>query len=141
MGAIASGGTVVLNDDIVAGWRVDSAALRRVADEEGRELARRERAYRGDRPPVAIAGKTVIVVDDGAATGATMRAALTALRELAPERLVAAVPVAPAEVCQELEVLADEVVCAVTPAWFTAVGAEYERFDQTSDEEVRALLS
>ena len=140
MGAIASGGVRVLNEDVLSAGAVDAAALERVAGAEGVELRRRERAYRGDRPPAELAGKTVIVVDDGAATGATMRAALTAIARTAPAWVVAAVPVAPAAVCAQLATLADEVVCAAAPANFSAVGAQYERFDQTSDGAVRALL-
>ncbi|WP_024794924.1 phosphoribosyltransferase [Tomitella biformata] len=141
MGAIASGGVLVLNEDVVRVFDVDEEALGRVVGAEEAELVRRERAYRGDRPPAALAGKTVIVVDDGAATGATMRAALLAIARAEPARLVAAVPVAPAEVCAELELLADEVVCASSPVDFAAVGGSYDRFDQTGDDEVRALLA
>ena len=141
MGAIASGGVTVLNDAILAARPVDPAAMDRAVEAEGEELDRRERAYRGDRPPADLMDKTVIVVDDGAATGATMRAALTAIARSAPARLVAAVPVAPVSVCAELAMLADEVVCAASPTDFSAVGAHYDRFDQTSDGEVRVLLA
>ena len=141
MGAIASGGVTVLNDAILSAHPVDPAAMDRVVEAEGEELRRRERAYRGDKPPPDLMDKTVIVVDDGAATGATMRAALTAIARSAPARLMAAVPVAPVSVCAELAMLADEVVCASSPADFSAVGAHYDTFGQTSDGEVCALLA
>lgn len=141
MGAIASGEVTVLNDAILSAHPVDPEAMDRVVEAEGMELRRREQAYRGDRPPAELMDKTVIVVDDGAATGATMRAALTAIARSAPARLVAAVPVAPVSVCAELAMLADEVVCASSPADFSAVGAHYDTFGQTSDGEVSALLA
>lgn len=140
MGAIASGGAMVLNDDVIRAARVGPEALDTVAAAEWRELRRREQAYRGSRAPIEVAGRTVIVVDDGAATGATMRAALTALARLDPARIIAAVPVAPTSVRAELAMLADEVVCASSPPGFSAVGGSYDDFGQTSDAEVRALL-
>ncbi len=140
MGAIASGGEVVLNDDVVRGMNIPSEVIERVAREEGRELERRERAYRDDAPPPDLAGKVVIVVDDGLATGSSMRAAILALRRLQPARIVVAVPAAPESTCQELAAEVDEVVCATTPSPFFAVGQHYWDFTQTTDDEVRDLL-
>jgi erythromycin esterase-like protein/predicted phosphoribosyltransferase len=140
MGAIASGGVVVLNEDVVRGIGIPPELIQQVAEKEGRELLRREQAYREGRPPPDVAGKTVIVVDDGLATGASMRAAIQALRRLRPERIVVAVPAAPESTRQELEALADEVVCATTPSPFFAVGQSYWDFTQVTDEEVRDLL-
>jgi erythromycin esterase-like protein/adenine/guanine phosphoribosyltransferase-like PRPP-binding protein len=140
MGAIASGGVVVLNDDVVRGLGIDPAAIEQVAEREGRELLRREQAYREGRSLPEVAGKVVILVDDGLATGATMRAAVDALKKLQPSRIVAAVPAAPESTCRELAALADEVVCATTPSPFLAVGSSYWVFAQTTDEEVRDLL-
>jgi erythromycin esterase-like protein/adenine/guanine phosphoribosyltransferase-like PRPP-binding protein len=140
MGAIASGGVVVLNDDVVRGLDISPEAVRRVVDQEARELLRRERAYRQGRSMPDIKGKTVIVVDDGLATGASMRAALQALRRLGPGHIVVAVPAAPDSTCQELSTVVDEVVCATTPSPFYAVGQAYWDFTQTTDEDVRNLL-
>jgi erythromycin esterase-like protein/predicted phosphoribosyltransferase len=140
MGAIASGGVVVINDDVVRGLGISPEVIRQVAEREGRELVRREDAYREDRPFPEVAGKTVIVVDDGLATGSSMRAAIEALRRLAPARIVVAVPAAPESTCQELAALAGEVVCATTPSPFFAVGNSYWDFTQTTDAEVRDLL-
>jgi predicted phosphoribosyltransferase len=140
MGAIASGGVVVVNDDVIRALRITADIVRRVAEREGRELLRRERVYRESRPPPEVAGKVVIVVDDGLATGASMRAAVLAVRESQPARVVVAVPAAPESTCRELHAVADEVVCATTPAPFCAVGASYWDFTQTTDEEVRDLL-
>jgi erythromycin esterase-like protein len=141
MGAIASGGVVVVNDDVVRGLAISPDAFREVAEREGRELLRRERAYRGDRPMPEVAGRTVVLVDDGLATGASMRAALAALRRLEPARIVVAVPASPQSTCQELSAAVDEMVCATTPSPFFAVGQAYWNFDQTTDDEVRDLLS
>src|SRR2546421_2180275 len=140
MGAIASGGVVVLNDDVVRGLGISPEAVERVAEKEGRELARRERAYRGDRPLPEVAGRVVILVDDGLATGSSMRAAIQALRKLRPARIVVAVPAAPDSTCRELAAEVDEVVCATTPSPFFAVGASYWDFSETTDEEVVELL-
>ncbi|MFI9456653.1 erythromycin esterase family protein [Amycolatopsis sp. NPDC052450] len=140
MGAIASGGVMILNDDVVRGTGVGPEDIERVAEEESRELVRREQAYRGSRPMAEVAGKTVLVVDDGLATGASMRATIRALRELDPARLVVAIPAAPKSTCAELGREVDEMVCATTPAPFSAVGASYWDFGQTTDEEVRGLL-
>jgi predicted phosphoribosyltransferase len=140
MGAIASGGVTVVNDDVVRGLGVPPETVERVAEREGGELRRREQAYRQGRPFPDVAGKVVIVVDDGLATGSSMRAAVEALRRLRPARIVVAVPTAPEPTCRELEALADEVVCATTPFPFYAVGASYRDFAQSTDEEVRELL-
>jgi erythromycin esterase-like protein/predicted phosphoribosyltransferase len=140
MGAIASGGVVVLNDDVVRGLNIPSEEIRRVAEEEARELLRREQAYREGRPALNVAGKTVLVVDDGLATGASMHAAIQALRRLRPAHIVVAVPAAPESTCRELRDHVDDVVCATTPSPFFAVGESYWDFTQTSDEEVRDLL-
>ena len=141
MGAIASGGLRVLNDDVVRLLGISPEAIDRVARAEAEELARRDRLYRGHRPPPPIAGRTVIVVDDGLATGATMRAAVRALRTRTPSRLVVAVPVAAADTADSLRDEADEVVAVATPEPFVAVGRWYRDFDQVSDAEVRQLLA
>jgi putative phosphoribosyl transferase len=140
IGAIASGGVRVLNDDLVRYLGLDAHVIDRIATREARELARREREYRGDRPPVDVGGRTVILIDDGLATGATMRAAAEAVRAQHPARLIVAVPVAAKTACDEFRPLVDEVVCARTPEPFEAVGLWYTNFSQTSDEEVRSLL-
>jgi putative phosphoribosyl transferase len=140
MGAIASGGAAYINQDVVQMARVSPHQLERVREQEQQELERREQRYRAGRRPLEIRGKTVIVVDDGLATGASMHAGLSALRALRPARLVAAVPVAPADAAGRLEELADEFVCVMTPPDFSAVGQFYERFDQVDDDTVRTLL-
>jgi putative phosphoribosyl transferase len=140
MGAIGSGGARVLNEEIVAQLGLSDAAIERVEARERRELARREEAYRGERPPPELAGRCVILVDDGLATGATMRAAIAALRPLHPARIVVAVPVAPPDVVARLRREADEVVCPETPEPYVAVGRWYVEFSQTGDDEVRELL-
>lgn len=141
MGAIASGGIRVLNDQVVQALGIPERVLDRVAAEEQVELARREREYRDDRPFPAVEGRVVILVDDGLATGTTMRAAVQALRRLRPARVVVAVPVGAAETCAELHAEADETVCAETPEPFAAVGWWYRNFEQTTDDEVRAALA
>lgn len=140
MGAIASGGRTVLNDDVVRGLHIDSAQVREVVDVEARELARREVAYRGERAHPELAGKTVILVDDGLATGSSMLAAVLALRDQQPARLVVAVPAAPESTCREFAGIVDDVVCASMPTPFTAVGESYWDFTQVSDDEVRRLM-
>lgn len=140
MGAVASGGTRVLNPNIIQALGIREAAIERVAEEENRELERREAAYRGARPRPAVADRCVFLVDDGLATGATMRAAIAALRQLGPARVVVVAPIAPADTVRMLGELADEVVCLATPEPFMAIGQWYEDFTQVSDAEVRALL-
>lgn len=141
MGAIASGGIRVLNDDIISSIHVSDKTIERVVAEELKELERRERAYRGDRPRPEIKGRVVILVDDGIATGATMRAAITAIRQQHPISIIVAVPVAPAETVETLHKEADEVICLATPAPFIAIGKWYENFSQVSDAEVKKLLA
>jgi putative phosphoribosyl transferase len=140
MGAIASGGIRVLDRELVHRFGVSDVEIEAVEAQELRELERRERAYRGDRPAPEVAARTVILVDDGVATGASLKAAIAALRRRAPASIVAAVPVAPPSTRRELEALADEVVCVATPEPFVAVGNFYDDFAPTEDEEVRALL-
>jgi predicted phosphoribosyltransferase len=141
MGAIATGGVRVLNEDVIRGLRIPTEVIDAVSAQELRELERREHAYRGDRPPPDVKGKTVILVDDGLATGSTMRAAVAALRQQGPARIVVAVPVSAPQTCDEYRMGADEIVCAVTPEPFHAVGLWYRDFSQTTDEEVRELLN
>lgn len=140
MGAIASGGIRVISDDVVRALGLPDRAIATVAAQEEHELQRREHLYRGDRPPPDVRGKTVILVDDGLATGSTMRAAIAALKAQGSERLVVAVPVAAAETCEAIQREVDEVVCALAPEPFLAVGQWYQDFSQISDEEVRQLL-
>jgi putative phosphoribosyl transferase len=141
MGAIASGGVRVLNDEVVRMLRIPPKVIDEAARRELAELRRREQEYRDDRPPVDVAGKTVLLVDDGLATGSTMLAAAEALRRMGPARLVVAVPVGAPETCERFQPVVDDVVCAVTPEPFHAVGLWYEDFSQTSDDEVRELLA
>jgi len=140
MGAIATGDVRVLNDDVVRMLNVPERIIEAVTARERVELERREHAYRGDRPPLSVRARTVILVDDGLATGSTMRAALAALRRQGPKRLVVAVPIGAAETCAEFKREADDVVCAATPEPFYAVGVWYHDFSETSDAEVRELL-
>jgi putative phosphoribosyl transferase len=141
MGAVASGGALVLDEGLIRSLRIGDAEIQQTIAAELRELERRERAYRDGRDLPELAGKTVILVDDGLATGSTMRAAALAVREHHPARIVVAVPVAAAETCDELRDEVDEIICAVTPRPFHAVGLWYDDFSQTSDEEVRELLA
>jgi predicted phosphoribosyltransferase len=140
MGAIASGGVRVVNEDVVRALDLSDDIIDKAAVAEQRELARREQAYRGNRPPIDARGRTVILVDDGLATGSTMRAAIAALRKQRPARIVVAVPVGAQEICEEFRHEADEIVCACTPEPFYAVGLWYNDFSQTTDDEVRDLL-
>ncbi len=140
MGAIATGGVRVLNEDVVRTLDISNELIDMVAADEQRELERRERAYRDDRPPLDVHGRTVILVDDGLATGSTMRAAIAALRQQGPARIVVAVPVGARQTCTEIGREADEVVCVRSPEPFYAVGAWYQDFSQTSDAEVYDLL-
>ena len=140
MGAIATGGTRVLNQDVIAKLGIPAGALDTVAAAEETELVRRERAYRGDRAAPDVCGATVILVDDGLATGATMRAAAAAVAAMGATRTVVAVPVAPLETIAEFTAAGIEVVCPLRPARFGGVGAFYANFAQTTDQEVRQLL-
>jgi putative phosphoribosyl transferase len=140
MGAIATGGVRVLNPEAMSCSDLSEPIIDEIAKREQRELERRERLYRGNRPALDISGRTVILVDDGLATGATMRAAALALRQMRPLKIVVAVPVAPLETCEAFRNEVEEVICAITPEPFIAVGAWYSDFSQTSDEEVRQLL-
>ena len=141
MGALAVGGVRVLNQDVLGHVPVPLEAIESVTEVEAAELNRRDREYRDGRPPPDVRGKTVILVDDGLATGSSMRAAGAGLRQMGPAKVVVAVPVAAAETCAEFSREVDEVVCARTPEPFRAVGWWYEDFGQTSDEEVRELLA
>jgi predicted phosphoribosyltransferase len=140
MGAIATGGVRVLNEEVVGYLGIPDAVIDRVASAEGQELERRERAYRGTRPAPEVSGRTVILVDDGLATGSTMRAAVAALRQRHPARIIVAVPVAAPSTCGEFQHEVDRIVCAMTPEPFYGVGQWYEDFSQTTDQEVRDLL-
>lgn len=140
MGAIASGGVRVLNEDIVNYLGIPDEVIDAIAAVERRELERRERAYRDDRPPPDVKDRVVILIDDGLATGSTMRAAAASLRLQKPGRIVVAVPVSSPKTCDEFRSEVDEIVCAVTPQHFQGVGLWYEDFSQTSDEEVCELL-
>jgi len=140
MGAIASGGVRVLNDDVVAWYRIPDEVIDETAREEQAELERRERAYRDGRSPLELRDRIAILIDDGLATGSTMKAAVQAVRAHSPSRIVVAVPVGSPGTCREFATIADEIVCARTPEHFTAVGQSYRQFSQTTDEEVRRLL-
>jgi len=140
MGAIASGGVRVVNEDVVQWYGISEAAIDRIAREEQEELERRERAYRDDRPAPDLTNRIVVLIDDGLATGSTMRAAVQAVRARRPARVVIAVPVGAPQTCAELAVSADEVICARMPEPFSAVGQWYLNFEQTDDAEVRELL-
>jgi putative phosphoribosyl transferase len=141
MGAVAAGGVRVLNEDVVRSFAVPPDAIEHVAERELEELDRRERLYRGDLPPLSVEGREVVLVDDGLATGATMRVAVSALRKRNVARVLVAVPVAAPDVCRALDQEADQAVCLETPEPFIAVGRWYRDFPQTDDEEVRRLLS
>jgi len=140
MGAIASGGVRIVSQDVVAMLGIPDRVIAAAAASEEHELARREHAYRDELPAPTIAGRTVLLVDDGLATGSTMRAAAAAVRSQRPERVVVAVPVAPAETCAALRAEVDEVVCLFSPEPFGSVGSFYENFSQITDDEVRGLL-
>ena len=141
MGAIASGGVTILDEDLIARLRVPPEAVAAVQQAEAAELARRERAYRGDRPYPDLHGRTVILVDDGLATGASMKAAVQAVRKLGATHIVVAAPVGPPDTVTELAALADDVVVPLQPAFFSAVGRWYDDFRQTTDDEVQAILA
>jgi len=140
MGALATGGVRVLNSQVIHHLRISQDEIDQVTDREQRELERRERLYRGNRPVPDVRGLTVILTDDGLATGSTMRAAAAALRQRGPARVVVAVPTAAPETCDEFKSEVDEIICATTPYPFYAVGLSYEDFSQTTDEEVREFL-
>ncbi|HLF75755.1 MAG TPA: phosphoribosyltransferase [Anaerolineales bacterium] len=140
IGAIASGGVRVLNEDIVQALNITQVLIDTIAQRELKELERREHAYRGERPAPEVRGRTVILIDDGLATGASMRAAVAGLRAHQPARIVVAVPTAALQTCQALKPEVDEIVCAMTPEPFYGVGRWYEDFSQTTDEEVRTFL-
>ena len=141
MGAIASGGVRVLNYDVVSWLGISGKTIDEVAARELRELQRRDRAYRGDRPEPELHHRIVILVDDGIATGSTMRAAISVIKSQHPAHLIVAVPVAPPQTCQDLKSEVDEVVCLMAPEAFYAIGLWYEDFSQTTDEEVHELLA
>jgi putative phosphoribosyl transferase len=141
MGALATGGGVVVNDSLVRNLGISDEQLQTAIDRETEELHRRESAYRGGRAPVDIPGNTVILVDDGIATGASMLAAVRAVRAANPAQVVVAVPVGPASACGQLAEEADDVVCATMPPGFEAVGQVFEDFHQVTDDEVRELLA
>ena len=140
IGAIASGGVRVLNEDIVRHLNIPDTLIDAVAQRETRELERREREYRGKRPPLELKDRAVIIIDDGLATGASMRAAIVGVRAHAPVQIVVAVPTAALETCKALEPEVDQIICASTPEPFYGVSRWYEDFSQTTDEEVRLLL-
>jgi putative phosphoribosyl transferase len=140
MGAIASGGIVTVNEDVLLLYGITREALEDAVRRETRVIVERERLLRGDRPPLEVSGRTVILVDDGLATGSTMRAAVRAVRRRGPAGIAVAVPVAPPETCEEMRAEADDVICLETPADFTSVGTWYRDFGQTSDREVKELL-
>ena len=141
MGAIASGGVRVLNAEVVQWYRIPEDIIKGVAEREHVELARREREYRSGRPPLDLRDRSVVLVDDGLATGSTMKAAVEAVRAHAPRRVIVAVPVGAPDTCDAFAEVADEVVCARTPQPFSAVGLWYQDFSQTTDVEVSQLLS
>ncbi|MBD2197881.1 MULTISPECIES: phosphoribosyltransferase [Calothrix] len=141
MGAITSGGIRVLNSDVINSLAITSQTINQVAADEWQELQRRDRVYRGDRPPLNVKNRTVILVDDGIATGSTMLAAIALLKQQEPHRIVVAVPVAPPDTCEKISEKVDEVVCLKMPEQMYAVGVWYEDFSQTTDEEVRYFMS
>jgi len=141
MGAIATGGVRILQDGIVRELGISPQTIEAVSAREQAELERRERLYRGDRPAPTIKGRTIVIVDDGLATGSTMKAAIQAVRQQDPRQVIVAVPTAPSETCEQLKGSADEVVCALTPEPFFAVGGSYADFTQITDEEVRDLIA
>jgi predicted phosphoribosyltransferase len=141
MGAIATGGVRVLNDQLVRALHISGQMIESVAAKEQKELVRREQIYRGDRPTPELHGRTVILVDDGLATGATLYAAIKALRQQHASRIIVAVPIASPESCEEMRKEVDDIICAITPEPFHAVGLWYEDFSQTTDEEVKDILA
>jgi putative phosphoribosyl transferase len=140
MGAIASENIIVLNQDIIDSLGIDQAQITAVVNQELQELRRRNQTYRGNKPAINVKDKIVILVDDGIATGATMRAALTIIHQQQPAKIVVAVPVAPLNTCEELRLQVDDVVCLQSPEVMSAIGLWYDDFSQTTDNEVRTLL-
>ena len=140
MGALASGGIVSVNAKVVEMMAIPPRVFNQIAERETQDLVRHEREYRGSRPAIDLGGKTVILVDDGLATGASMAAAVEALRRHRPARVMVAVPVAPRSSCRQLAAIADDIVCALTPEPFYSVGTWYDDFSQVTDDEVRAAL-
>jgi putative phosphoribosyl transferase len=140
MGAVATGGVRVLNDEVIRALAISPDVIETITAAEQQELARREHVYRGERPPLEMSGRIVILVDDGLATGATMRAVVAALRQQQPARLIIAVPIAAVETCEALRAEVDEIICVVTPRSFYGVGQGYDDFSQMTDAEVRDLL-
>jgi len=140
MGAIASGGVRVLNDRVIRRAGISEGQIEKTVQKEKEKLQKREEAYRGSRREIKIKGKTVLLIDDGLATGASMRAAISALRDLNPKKIVVAVPTAPPDTCQEIKSEVDQVVCLETPTPFWGVGGSYQNFSQTSNKDVRQLL-
>ena len=140
MGAIASGGIMVLNQEVLRSFHISDSVVQKVAAVEQQELERREQVYRGNRPMPEVSDRTVILADDGIATGSTLRAAVAILREQEPERIVVAVPVAPPASCEQLKTVVDELICLVTPDRLYSIGQWYQDFSQTTDAEVCQLL-
>jgi putative phosphoribosyl transferase len=140
MGAIASGGVRVLNQEVIRALDLSEEVIGRVAREQRRKLERRARAYRGDRPKASLEDQTVILVDDGLATGASMEAAVKAVKKQSPSRVIVAVPAGPSQACEQIEAQVDEFYCIITPEPFLGVGRWYDDFPQISDERVRQLL-
>ncbi len=141
MGAIATGGIMLLNEALVRSLKISQKAIKQVALEEQQELERRERIYRGDRPIPDLSHRTILLVDDGIATGSTIKAAISTIKQQQPEHIVVAIPVAPPDVCKELTKEVDEVVCLLTPEWLSAISLWYDEFLPTTDAEVRHLLA
>jgi predicted phosphoribosyltransferase len=141
LGALASGGIRVLNDEVVQQLDLGKDAIDELTSEEQQEVVQREQRYRGERSMPSISGRTVILVDDGLATGATMRAAVAAVRQQQPAQVIVAVPVAPPQVCDDMRQKADDVICAVTPSMLGGIGGWYANFKQTTDDEVQQLLA
>lgn len=140
MGAIASGSIMVLNNEIIQALGISQRVIQQVAADEKQELERRDRAYRGDHPPLNVQDRTIVLVDDGIATSSTLRAAIAALQQQQPKRIVVAAPVCPPSVCEALRSIVDEVICLATPEPLSSIGMWYEDFSQTTDDEVRELL-
>lgn len=141
MGAIATGGIIMLNEDLVRSLRISQTAIEQVIGREQQELERRDRVYRGSRPAPNLRDRTVIVVDDGIATGSTLKAALSTIKQQQPKQIVVAVPVAPPDVCNDLNREVDEVVCLLAPQWLHSISLWYDDFSPTTDEQVRNLLA